>query len=79
MKNLAASREVSTGHFFIVGASLLAKFFASKLAPTGGFWPDDCSGIKPESGSIIRRKRRGIRPEEINANNCASFAMRLPA
>jgi hypothetical protein len=47
---------------------LLAKFFASKLAPTGGFWLDDFSGIKPESGSIIRRKRRGIQPEEIKGD-----------
>jgi len=28
-----------------VGASLLAKFFASKLAPTVGAWPNGLSGM----------------------------------
>src|SRR3989338_4512914 len=31
--------------FPIVGASLLAKFFASKLAPTVGSWPNGQSGF----------------------------------
>ena len=31
--------------FSIVGASLLAKFFASKLAPTVGSWPNGLSGF----------------------------------
>src|SRR4030067_346239 len=35
--------------FPIVGASLLAKFFASKLAPTVGSWPNGLSGFKGTS------------------------------
>ncbi|OFZ67097.1 MAG: hypothetical protein A2V79_00985 [Betaproteobacteria bacterium RBG_16_56_24] len=70
---------MSIRHFFLVGASLLAKFFASKLAPTGGSWPIVFSGIKPESGSIIRRKRRGINPKRFKILSQARREMNFSA
>src|SRR4030067_3046498 len=40
--------------FPIAGASLLAKFFASKLAPAAGSWPNGLSGINIQPSGVIR-------------------------
>src|SRR4030065_984236 len=41
--------------FHIVGASLLAKFFASKLAPAVGSWPNGLFGFIPVLNVVERR------------------------